>query len=64
MYLKENEDIAHSRKYINSTEVKIGLSKHESQTCDRYVKIEKLTIAVYNLKSNESPGKNGITTLL
>ena len=62
LYSKENENIAQSWEYINSTEVKNKLSKHESQTCDGYVTIEELTLAVNNLKPNKSPGKDGITT--
>ncbi|VDI81458.1 blast:Transposon TX1 uncharacterized 149 kDa protein [Mytilus galloprovincialis] len=51
LYSKENENIAQSWEYINSTEVKNKLSKNESQTCDGYVTIDELTLAVNNLKT-------------
>lgn len=39
LYSKENKTIAQSWEYINSTEVKNNLSKHECQKCDEYVTI-------------------------
>ena len=51
LYSKENENIAQSWEYIYSTEVNNNVSEHECQTCDEYVTIEELPLAVNKFKT-------------
>ena len=62
LYSKETENIIESINYIENTNIGYKLSEQESQSCDGYLTLQELTIAVNNLKPNKSPGMDGIST--
>ena len=57
-----NNSFDKSFEYVSNTKLQHKLSEEESNSCDGYVTLEEITEAINNLKSNKSPGLDGLST--